>query len=1695
MKRLFILLIGLVLAATVQAAPLRVFIRGGDKTHGPNAHEHDKFLNEWKPLLASRGMVVDGAKNWPTAEQLRNTDVLVMYAQNGGNAAPEQKANLAEFTKRGGGIVVIHTAAVSDDPAWWKSVIGGSWVEGKTKWKEGPMDLYYVENQRIEGQHPITKGASNFHIDDEIYYDMDLSPDIRVLATSYTPKVPEGKRPAEGGKANVYDIQPQMWAYEKDNYRAFVSIPGHLWGTFEKPFYRAVLLRGIAWAGKRPNLDEFCKPEEISSLTYPEGGPQKPEETLKNLEVHPDFNFKLIAAEPLITKPMNFDWDASGRMWVAETPEYPNGRRGMRPDYRGREWKDHGGVDPDPGQQNRKAIDKISILTDTNGDGVMDKKEVFYEGLELVTGLVFYQDGVIVTQAPDILWLRDTDHDGKADKVEKLFTGLGTGDTHAVINNPRWGWDGWIYATQGYSGSDHVLNAKGEKMPVIGSGVVRFKPDGSVIEQYSSKGGNTWGLEITGDNRVMWTQPTSGELLMQTVLPEYALARGKVGKTASYHVVEPSKKTFPLMSWEQQAYRQIDWVGSFTAAAGCVIYDGGSWPAEYKGDYLTTEPTINIVHHARLTPEGSSYTFHKLSGREETEFIRSKDMWWRPVEVRVGPDGAVYLADFYNQAVIHNDTRGPDHNKVNAAVRPDRDHYFGRIWKIDHKEATKLTVPDLAKATPVQIAAALDHPNRAVRLLASRLLIDRQESKPEVIAAIQAQMEKGKSSDTRIAAMWTLHGLGAIKPGVIETVMTDADAAVRRNAAGVVEAAGQGGGAALLKLIGDSEAPVRLAALRAVAAVPATDADAAAILSQWAKFDDDFQRSAALGALARDPASAIAALLDTTDASLAPLASQLAQGLAEKNDTAAAAKLVIALASKPASSDAMKRGILDTLVRSLKASPEVNPPLAKALDTLLLSGAGGSTLPLAAKWDKAGVLKPSITKLTAELFKRLEGGTDDQKLAAARTLLDLRAEQAVEAVFKALNGEGTPAFKRELVLALGDSGDAPIGGPLAASLGKLPTEAQAAAFEVLLQRSDRALALLDALSKKQVDVAIFGPANLARLRTYPDGEISKRASAILDELMGPSLKAKGEILAKLSAVVEQPGDPVRGKQLFTATCAICHKYGDEGADIGPALTGMGSHGISELLTAIVDPNREVDPSFAAWNIETKDGRFHAGIIARENPASLVLKSLAGQEEIRIADIKSRVNTGRSLMPEGLEGLGGESLRDILAYLCGTDAARYRTLDLRGVFTADTRKGLYQSQAATGDTLVFRKYGTQEIEKVPFNVIDPGKSTNGNNILVLKGGGAGTFSAGLARKVEVKTGGFKANRLHFLGGVTGWGYQGGGDPSPVMKVTVFYADGGSEELVFQNGIEFADYYRRTDVPGSKYVDVLRDHQIRFFSKQLKRAGPIDRLAIESFATGAAPTLAAITAELADANAAPLPAPTAAVNTKPGFKPQFNDSVPVPPLSAKGPRVLLVGGGSSHDFVKFFGDTDKATLEPVVGWVGFTQNANGLADILKNVDVLVWSANQAISPETRKLLIDFANSGKGIVALHPGTWYAWEDFPQWNKEIIGGGTRGHDALGAYPMKVVNSNHPVTKGVTAEFQIVDELYNYIPDPQATPIAVLATATSPKTGKTFPQVFIVKHPKSRVVGITLGHDERAHNLPEYRTLLKNSVLWCAGK
>ena len=217
-------------------APLRIFIRGGAKTHGPGEHDHPQFLKDWTELLRERGAVVDGALAFPTGEQLAKTDVLVMFAAEAGTIEPADRANLETFTKRGGGIVAIHDAVCGKDPQWFKTVIGGAWEHGKSKFLNGMLCIYVQDYP-----HEITRGVANFMMDDEIYWDLHLMPEARVIGTAFrTP----------------HEITPQMWVYEKDGYRAFANIQGHKYSSFSLPHYRALLLRGIAWAGKKP-VDEL----------------------------------------------------------------------------------------------------------------------------------------------------------------------------------------------------------------------------------------------------------------------------------------------------------------------------------------------------------------------------------------------------------------------------------------------------------------------------------------------------------------------------------------------------------------------------------------------------------------------------------------------------------------------------------------------------------------------------------------------------------------------------------------------------------------------------------------------------------------------------------------------------------------------------------------------------------------------------------------------------------------------------------------------------------------------------------------------------------------------------------------------------------------------------------------------------------------------------------------------------------------------------------------------------------------------------------------------------------------------------------------------------------------------------------------------------------------------------------------------
>lgn len=1695
----FLLLLSLA-ASALGAEPLRVFIRAGVKTHGPNQHDHPRFLADWTQLLSSRGIKTTGALEFPSPEQLAQTDVVVVYAADGMKIVGEQRAAFEKFLQRGGGLVVIHDAVVSaDQHAWAKKVQGGAWIwndpaqpNKKTKWHEGEVGVYFVDTT-----HPITQGISNFDWKDEIYYDLDMAPDAHVLATSFH---------------SVFVIAPQLWTYEKtweggqSPYRAFVSLPGHEYDTFNTPHYRAILLRGIAWTGKRSNTDEFCSKEELASLKYPEGGPTAPEKAAAKLNLHPEFDIQLVASEPLVEKVISLDWDPRGRLWVAETPEYPNGRTIHRNDVPVYPTRPTPADLSRPQKENRPARDRVSWLEDSNRDGRMDKKHVFADGLELITSLVFHKDGVIVAQAPDILWLRDSNGDGKCDMQEgsekiTLYTGFGTGDSHAVINNFRWGLDGWIYSAIGYSAGRPIAPATGKDFGRVTAGIIRFKPDGSALEQFASGSCNTWGLDFAPDGEVFYTTATCGEHLLHIVMPEKILARGNVGNIRASWVVPDHQKIAPAITHTRPAYVQIDWVGAFTAAAGSCIYNGGAWPEHFDGSHFCSETTMELVHHEFIRPNGVSYISSKETGRENTEFIAATDLWFRPIHQRIGPDGALYILDFYNQAAIHNDTRGPAHGALNAATRPDRDHHFARIWRVQHKQARNIDRPNLRSNRPADLVKALSSPNGWVRDTASRLL--RENGAPKQLPALaKLSANSNAAPHSRIAALYTLNALQKLDSQTLVAAINDPNPVVTKNALRIAYERDSSEDSIQLKAItAKLNHPDPRAQLNAIIALgsfkPSPDV-ARAIVDLWPSLTNRHTQSAALGAAAANPLLCIEATLASPDPAFrADLLPHLVRLLANKNDPAAAAQLVVLLAKAPPSTNPLKQFALESLAANLRADvvPPWNDELRNAFRSLVTanhSGLSGATLPLAARWDSASTLaadlKPVLQQLSAKL--QAPGLSDDERAQTAANLAGVHKMDSsiIPSIARLLNPNSSPTVQKRALDALAQTGQTQAAREIIAAYSHLPVDLRDTAFDTLVRRTEWAAEIVSALSAKQLDPLLLGPANLHRLRTHSNKQIAAQANEVIDSLRGPEQKQKDQLVAQWKSEVEKPGNVANGKTLYTANCASCHVYKNEGRNLAPNLTGMGAHGPAELLTHIIDPNRVVEPNFISTTIETKDGLTYDGMIERENAVELVLRNAAADYTIRKDNIQGRTSSNRSLMPEGFEALGVQGLRDLLAYI-SEDDHRYRILDLRPAFTANTSRGIYSSQESREESLRFRAFGTVKVGDIPFEIVSPLKSPTGNNVVVLKGGSG--FAKTLPKDVQVQAG-FIASKLHILGGVGGWAYPYGGEDSkgkPAAKIVLHFAGGATEEVVLRNGIEIADYIGsgpRFEVPGSKLApDLLRQGQLRTFSVDVKNRAVLQQIDLSSFDSMVAPTFVAITAEVSPA---PVSAATPATQ-------QLNSSHGTQVAAGTPKRVLLIGGGASHDYDRWFNKADIEILSRNFA-PRYTEDLDTVLPALKETDVLLLSLNKPVKPpELRTAILDFAQSGNGVVLLHAATWINWPDWPEFNRQLVTGGSRSHDKLGEFEVTVIEPTHPLMHGVPPAFKIIDELYQFIPDDQGTQRRVLATGKSPITGKVFPVVWITEHPKARVACITLGHDGRAHDLPAFQQLLQNAVKWASEK
>jgi putative membrane-bound dehydrogenase-like protein len=720
-------------------------------------------------------------------ETLGRYDVLLLYA-NWTRISPSQEKTLIDFVESGHGLATIHCGSYCflNSPKI-TAMIGG-------RFKSHSTGIF--KETIIKPDSVIEQGLKPIESWDETYvHEMHNEKDREVL--SYR---------VEGDKR-----EPYTWTRTQGKGRVFYTAWGHDQRTWNNPDFDALLERGIRWAAgdwalsPQPKLKAFSYveakvPNYIANARWGTTGdpfnqmqePVSPEESMKHMIVAPGFEIKLVTSEPSVKKPICMAFDERGRLWVAETFDYPNNM-----------------------QSAGEGHDQITICEDTDGDGVADKFTVFADKLSIPTSLVFANGGVIVAQAPDILFLKDAKGTGHADVRKVLYHGWGTRDTHAGPSNLRYGFDNWIYGTVGYSGFSGTVN--GEHLQ-FGQGVFRMKADGSKLEFLGSTTNNTWGLGLTEDGQTIGST-ANGNPAWYLHIPNRYFESVSGWPASRLEPIADSYHFFPVTD----KVRQVDWWGGYTAGAGSAMYTARSFPKSYWNRVaFVSEPTGHLIGQFVYERKGSDF-----NAVDDFNLLASDDEWTAPIAAEVGPDGAVWFIDWYNYIVQHNPIpRGWVSGRGGAYETPLRDKRHGRVYRLIWSAGKPSKTFDLAGASNDKLIEALKSDNMLWRMHAQRLLVERGDK--GVIPQL-AKLVEDKSVDdlgmnpTAIHALWAINGISnGNESGAVATV------ALRHPAAGVRKAAvdtlprSAESVAAILsaKVLEDSDAQVRKSALLALSEMP-----------------------------------------------------------------------------------------------------------------------------------------------------------------------------------------------------------------------------------------------------------------------------------------------------------------------------------------------------------------------------------------------------------------------------------------------------------------------------------------------------------------------------------------------------------------------------------------------------------------------------------------------------------------------------------------------------------------------------------------------------------------------------------------------------------------------------------------------------------------------------------------------------------
>ena len=980
----------------------------------------------------------------------------------------------------------------------------------------------------------------------------------------------------------------------------------------------------------------------FSQITKPADAPKplSPEESAKRFRLPKGFQLELIAAEPLIRQPSGMCWDEKGRLFVCELHGY-----NLEGQYDIEELNKTGKLDKvvrrlsadEEARHKAQAgqYGSVKQLIDTDGDGRMDKAQVWADRLPPCFGVCPARGGVIVVCAPDIIFLADRDGDGKAEVREKLFTGFKDVVFERRMNSPQWGLDNWIYAARGRGGRITGPNLdKPVDLPAID---FRFKADGSAIEPISG-GTGTFGFAFNAEGD-RFTISTGTPGIQVAPLPWRYLARNPDAairvterNAAGYQRVYPVSRAHPwrekraadpgFNKYYRDRYGAAESTpnGFFTSACSPLIYQDNAIPG-LRGHLLACAPAQNFVHRAIIERDGVQLNLRRAPEEEKSEFLPSSDIWFHPIKLTHGPAGGVWIADYYRE-IIEDYSAIPRYLQQQYGLKDGENH--GRLWRLVHEKMPEDQSLDMAQLGSLELAREVGSQRFWRRQTARRLLVERGSIDKAALDTLVKWVREPQDKSGAINALYTLDGLGQLTAEMVSSALDSSEPGVRRHALRLAEkrfALSESLLKVVVEMADDKSAMVRLQL--ALSLGESTDPRATTALAHLVirYGDDDWLADAILSSLGGRAGQMLLVLLDNEKdvAHLHSLIERLCVTIANRRNPKEFSVALIRVAKLK--DVGLQRLCLRGFRESIKSTVRVslNKPAKEALKSLTSVGDGK------VQGEALGLVRVLKLESMAERKDRIN--------VAIKRVGDVKfsVEKRIRAV-AGLAAENDQKIATRLLDAF------PVATPAV----------RRAILETAFARPDYLPAVVSAIEKNQVPASALNAIQRTTLLQLPDALVRKRAMTLFKS----SLSVDGKALQRFVAALRKPRNEVNGEKMYRTHCSICHRAHGVGFAVAPDLTSEFRRAEETIVRDILAPSEVIEPGHETWMVETIDGRSLTGLLSSESATSLVLSLPGGQQlDILRKEISSIKSLPVSLMPESLsQVLKPSDVADLIAWL-------------------------------------------------------------------------------------------------------------------------------------------------------------------------------------------------------------------------------------------------------------------------------------------------------------------------------------------------------------------------------------------------------------------------------------------------------------